>query len=359
MNHRRKFYKTKRFKISLGVIIFLICFRIALPYIVKSYVNKTLANIPNYYGHVENIDLSLLRGAYTINNLFLNKVNAQTQVPFLNLEKTDISVQWKSLFKGEIVSEIIMEKPSFIYVFEDHKKATTSETETEDWSKALTNLVPIDINHLKITNGKLAFVQVNANPNIDLNMTSVNLEATNLRNVNDKEIKLPSTLNATAISIGSGKFKMNGKMNIVKEIPDMDISFSLEDANIKSLNDLTKHYTAIDFSEGTYGVYSEMAINNGYFKGYIKPILKNTNLISKEDSLIEGIWEGFVGFFKFILKNQKQDTLATKVPLEGDLNNVQTKIWPSLSNIFKNAWIKAFKDTTDDTINFSDANPDK
>ena len=90
-------------------------------------------------------------------------------------------------------------------------------------------------------------------------------------------------------------------------------------------------------------------------KGYIKPMLTDTKLIGKDDGFIGVLWEGFVGFFKFILKNQRTDTLATKVPLEGDLNNLDAGTWPTIINIFGNAWIKAFKGETDDEIDFKDA----
>ncbi|NNE76031.1 MAG: hypothetical protein HKN31_03060, partial [Pricia sp.] len=36
-------------------------------------------------------------------------------------------------------------------------------------------------------------------------------------------------------------------------------------------------------------------------------------------------------------------------------NNVGTKIWPTITNIFQNAWIKAFEGIIDDDIDFNDA----
>ena len=58
--------------------------------------------------------------------------------------------------------------------------------------------------------------------------------------------------------------------------------------------------------------------------------------------------------FKFILKNHKENTLATKVPIEGDLNQVDTNTWTTVLNIFKNGWIEAFKGIVDDDIDFKE-----
>ena len=216
-------------------------------------------------------------------------------------------------------------------------------------------MVPIDINHFEIYDGKLGFVKLQTEPDIDLYMDKLRLTADNLRNVREKERNLPSPITARAVSIGQGKFKLDGGVNLVKEIPDMDINFSLEDAQITAVNELTRHYAGIDFKEGNAAVYGEIAIADGYMKGYVKPMLTDSKMISKEDGILGVIWEGFVGMFKFILKNQGTNTVATRIPLEGDLNNVQAGVWPTVVNIFENAWIKAFQGNVDEDIEFQDA----
>ena len=357
-NKKRRGVKKKRYVIPIIIIAALIIFRIMLPTIVKNYVNKVLADIPGYYGQVEDIDIAIYRGAYVIQGLYLNKVNAKTQVPFLNFPQTDISIEWKSLFKGKIVSEIEMYNPEVTYIFEDQQqgaKTGDGQAKEEDWTKALTDIVPIDINHFEIHNGKLGFVKLQEDPNIDLYMNQLNLTADNLRNVRQKGQNLPSPINATAVSIGQGNFKLDGGMNLLREVPDMDINFSLEKVNATAINNLTNAYAGIDFKEGEIDVYGEMAIADGFLKGYIKPMLKHSKLISKEDSILETIWEGFVGLFKFILKNQGNDTLATRIPLEGNLNDIKAGIFPTIFNIFDNAWINAFKGQIDQDIEYKDA----
>ncbi len=357
-NHKRRGFKKKRYIFPFIILILLIAFRLYLPTLVKNYVNKVLADIPGYYGQVEDIDIALIRGAYVINGMYLNKGTAESQVPFLNFPKSDISIEWKSLFKGKIVSEIIMTSPEVIYVFEDQKDES-GDANVDDWTKALTDLVPIDINHFEVYDGKLAFVQLSAEPNIDLQINNLQLTADNLRNVVEKERILPSPIRASGVSIGKGKVSLEGNMNLVKEIPDMDLSFSLQDAEATALNDFTRHYAGLDFDKGTFGVFSEVAIADGHLVGYIKPLLTDTKLIGEDDGFLGVLWEGFVGFFKFILKNQGTDTLATKVPIEGDLNNVEAGIWPTVFNIFENAWIKAFTGEVDNDIEFKDAFQDE
>ena len=56
---KRKIYKKKRLTVPLIILAILLVARLLLPYFVKNYVNKVLSDIPGYYGHVEDIDISL------------------------------------------------------------------------------------------------------------------------------------------------------------------------------------------------------------------------------------------------------------------------------------------------------------
>ena len=352
----RPFYQRKRYLIPAILLIGLVVLRILLPGIVKKYVNKSLAELPGYYGQVADIDIALWRGAYQIDGLYLNVVDGKTEVPFLKISTIDISVEWKSLFKGRIVSEVYLRTPEVIYLLEDQESVPTDEApEVEDWTKVVTDLVPIEINRFEITNGKVSYVEVNAEPNIDLQFTELDFNVNNLSNVEAKPNTLPSPFRATAVSFGGGNVALEGQVNWLKEVPDIDLTFSLTGADARALNDWTDHYAGIDFDSGTFELSSEVAIADGFMKGYIKPLLINGKMVGSEDSFREKIWEGFLGFFKFLFTNQKTETLATKVPLEGDLNNVEAGIWPTVTNIFKNAWIQAFKQSPDEEIEYEDA----
>ena len=53
----------KRYKILIAFAVLLIVIRLILPYFVLHYANKTLTDIGDYYGHVEDVELSIYRGA--------------------------------------------------------------------------------------------------------------------------------------------------------------------------------------------------------------------------------------------------------------------------------------------------------
>ncbi len=285
----------KRYTIPIAILVLLIIGRLLLPYFLKRYVNNTLDDIPGYTGYVEDIDVALLRGAYVINGLILKKEDRVTETPILDFEKSDISIEWRSLWKGRIVSEVILHNPKFNYITEDQGSET--DADVNDWTKALKDLVPININHLAVYNGSANFAELNADPPIKLFLNEIELKATNLSNVVYEDLALPSNLYATAISIGRGAVTLNGDLNLLKRIPDLDINFELKQADVTVLNDLISNVAGVDFESGTFELYSEVAIADGYLKGYLKPMFINAKLLGEDDKgFFEKLWEGFVGF---------------------------------------------------------------
>lgn len=346
--------KKKRYIIPIAIILVLVVVRLALPSIVKNYMNKTLSSgITGYTGHVDRVGISLYRGAYQLYGFTLKSTESKSDIPFLYFPQSDISIHWKALLHGSIVSEIILTNPAINYVKEDQDKQPVNKTEAEDWSKTLTDIVPIDINRFEINNGELSFVEVSSDPKIDLDIKQLNLLATNLKNVRTNG-KLPSSINASGVSMGDGNLNIDGKMNLIKEIPDMDISLEFTDMDMTALNNLTNHYANIDFEKGNLSLYSEMAIADRYLEGYLKPITKDTQILGEESSFLNTLWEGVVGFVKLIFTNPSKKVLATKIPLEGDLSKVDSNVLVTIGNIVKNAWIQAYKSKTDGTIDYKE-----
>src|SRR5690349_20203561 len=97
--------KRKTVIVLLAVALLLIAARVAMPYFVEDYANDKLASLDSYHGHVGDIDIHLWRGAYSIDDIEIVKTGASRPVPFFRADRLDLSVEWRSLFRGSIVSE--------------------------------------------------------------------------------------------------------------------------------------------------------------------------------------------------------------------------------------------------------------
>jgi hypothetical protein len=84
---------------------------------------------------MEDIVLAIIKGAYKINDLHIDKIDSATMkiIPFINADETGIAVEWNSLLKGKFVGEPgFFALPASIEAHANSYGGTESENET--WS---------------------------------------------------------------------------------------------------------------------------------------------------------------------------------------------------------------------------------
>jgi len=225
------------------IAVLLIGARLYLPIWLKDYVNGQIATLDNYKGGVKDIDVYLLRGAYQIEGLAIYKKNGGLDKPFVAAKIIDLSVEWRALLHGAVVAEMDF--------YDADLNFTRSQTgQGEEWAKFVDALSPLEINRLEVHSGRLTYTSYVAEPNIHLFIKDIEARVTNLRHVTDKDSALPSPVKITGTSIGGGKALLEGKMNILKDVPDFDLALSLESADLAAFNDYARNYAAIDFTSG-------------------------------------------------------------------------------------------------------------
>ncbi|MEO9870788.1 DUF748 domain-containing protein [Ekhidna sp.] len=348
-------------KVALGIIILLIILHVSLPFILVRYVNNTLNEIPDYKGSVEWIHVNLFRGAYQVHSLELLVESEDSYEPFFKTKTIDLSIEWRALLRGRIVGELIFTQPELVFIAlssdsaESNKESSSNQNEKNvDWTKPLKDLMPLAINRFEIISGSIHYKDLNSDPEVDIFLDQLNGLATNLSNAETSSKELPSELKLSGKSIGNGQLEIDGYLNVLLPTPNFDFNLSFEEVDMTSLNDFTKAYTNIDFERGTLNVYGEFAGQDGQFDGYIKPLIKDLKLVDfKKDKKkpFKLIWESIVGTLAEIFENQGEDQFATKVPLKGSYENINSKTWPAVRGVLKNAFIEAFKTKHDDSIN--------
>jgi hypothetical protein len=332
-------------KIVMGVVLLLILLRIALPSLVKRYVNRQLNELPGYTGNVQNIDISLWRGAYAIDQLLLKKRADTSKYPFLQIAHCDLSIEWKSVWKGKLVSEIVLDKPA-IYILKETADLS-KEPSKDHWTETVKALMPIKINRLQVNRGTFKYLDRQASPHVNLYLDSLQMIAHNLANVEEKSSRLPSTVVLTGTSIGGGSLKGDMKLNILKAMPDFDMNMQITNVRLTSLNGFIKAYGKFDVERGTLNMYSELKLIDGSIEGYAKPFIKNLKVLNwkkdkKEGGILQAAKEAVIGLFGKVVENPKRKTIATKIEIKGNVNDPKTSGWETFLGILKNAFIKAF-----------------
>jgi len=347
--------KNKGFIIIAVLALLLIIFRLLLPSIVLKYVNRVLADIDQYHGHVEDIDIALIRGAYVIKDMKIEKTGDNDTIPFFTTPEIDLSVEWKAIFKGSLVGEIVVNKPHLYFVRGKHK-GEDIKADTSDFRDVIRDLMPLKVNHFEILDGQIHYIDKSTSPKVDIAMKNIFAGATNLTNVNDSVKVLPAKLKATGNAY-EGTFELNADLNLLEKKPTFDLNARITDVNMVKMNDLFKAYGNFDVSKGNFGLYTEFAARDGAFKGYVKPLIKDLDIVEfnkEEGKPLQILWETVVASVAEIFKNHRKDQLATKVPIEGKFENPDTNLWTAISYVLRNAFIDALTPTIDNTINIKE-----
>lgn len=350
--------KKRRRIILLSLVVLLVAFRMLLPYIVLHYVNDKLAHLKEYYGHVEDIDIALIRGAYVIKDVQLVKIEEKESkadsIPFFKSPELDLSVEWRAIFKGRVVGEIYVEKPELNFIKGKHKDEDV-KADTADFRSLLKDLMPLTVNHFEIASGKIRYMDKTSKPRVDIAMTDIMVIATNLSNVNDSTKLLPAHCDVNA-NVYEGKFIMKVNFDALQKQPTFDMNTDLTGVNLVLLNDFLRAYGNFDVKKGNFGMYAEFAAKEGNFGGYVKPILKDLDIVQwnkEEGDFKQILWETVVGSAAEILQNQKKEQLATKIPIEGKFDDADVNLWRSISYVLRNAFVYALHPYIDNSISIN------
>ena len=346
----------KKYKILIAVIALLLIIRIILPYIMLHYANNLVANLNGYYGHIDDLDVSLYRGAYTLKHIYLDKVDSTTkkETKFFRARAIDISLEWGALIHGAIVGKLIFDS-SAIYFTKNRTELSQVKKDTSDFGTLLSHLMPLTVNRFEINNGFIHYIDNTSNPKVDISLKRAHVLALNLTNVVNKKDELPASVTATA-SVYEGDLVFNMKLNPLSKDPLFELNASIKNTNLRLLNDFLKAYGGFDVDSGKFSLYTEMATKDRKFKGYVKPIIKNLKVLgpqNRNDSFLQKAWEVIVSAVATVLKNQKEDQIATKIPIEGSYDNPQTNIFEAILQVLRNAFIQALMPGIDHELKIS------
>ena len=337
----------------LIVLCLLVVARLALPFAVKAYVNRQLNQARNYTGKIGDVNMKLWRGGYRIHQVQILKTTGGVSSPLFSAPEVDFSVEWRELFHGALVGEIVFLQPHINFV----RGPTTEQTQNgrdERWDKMLESLFPFQFNRVKISGGEIHFQNEFSTPPVDIYLKQISATATNLTNSHELVQKLPSGLTARGSTIGGGELNLQLQMNLLKDLPAYEINCGLTNVDLVALNNYLRAYGKFDVERGTFALYTSVAASDGAYEGYFKVFFNNLDVFAwekeRKKNVLEVFWQAVVGGLTVAFKNHPKDQLATKVPVSGYYTNSSVGIWTATATLLQNAFIHALTPKLDQHV---------
>jgi hypothetical protein len=348
--------------VLISLACLLVVLRLCLPFAIKRYVNRQLQRAPDYAGQIGDVTVHLYRGAYKIKSVEIFKRTGKIREPFFAARTLDLSIEWRELFHGSVVGEVVMDQPRLNFVSgptdEDSQTGTNAP-----WSDMLKSLFPFKLNRLEIHQGQVHFANHYSKPPVDIFVSELSAVATNLTNSRDLKSELPAGLTAHGKTLGEGKLDLQLRLNPLAAQPSYELSCTLSNVNLVALNDFLMAYGKFDVERGRFGLYTSVAARNGSYEGYFKPFFEDLDVFNwqkeKNKNALQIAWEAVVGALTTIFKNHAQDKIAAKVPISGTYEKNQVGIWVALSTLLRNAFIRALVPKVDEHVSVHDVEKKK
>ena len=350
---------TRKRKIVIGllaVVMLLVAGRVALPYLVEDYANDKLAALNSYDGHVGDIDIHLWRGAYSIDDIEIVKTGASRPVPFFRSDRVDLSIEWRSLFRGSIVSEASFLGPELNLV-QGKGEADSQLGKEENWNARLEELFPFRFNTIEVTDGTVRFLAPGISTKDAITARHVNGAVANLTNVVESDKETFADFKATAEVLEGAPAAVAGSVNAFAVQPTFDVNLEVKKVQLPQVNPWLREYIKADAEAGKFELYMELAAADGKFTGYAKPILQDVNIYrsgEEEQSALKRVWEGFLDFAANVFENQEADQVAARIPFSGTLENPKTNLFATIASVMRNAFISAFARSLEGSITLRD-----
>lgn len=321
-NHIKSLLIASRIPIWLWITIFvLVVMRLLIPIFALWGINWALAHkLGAYDGHVEDVGISLYRGAYQLEDLQIVKKNSK-EPAILSVDEIDLSLAWLNLFRGDLSGDVTLERAVIHLIDSKTKGKKQLGTEEPGWQDAFNVLIPITIESLKIHNSELYFNNKDLIKDKPVKLTKIEMSATELRTRAHNPSEALSPFTFSSVLQEHANIKAEGKIDILAKTSRADINFSMLKFHPDTVNQMLLTYLPIDLTQGELSIYGEAAMSHDSLKGYANIFMKDVDVIAPKQELLSikhFLYEIVGAFGNWLLQNNETKTVAVHIPFSRD-----------------------------------------
>jgi hypothetical protein len=332
-----------------GAFVLLILFMViwyTTPIVLRNFLNKRGSSLPDYKLTIHQVQINPIACSIDLENIILQKKDNGIPVPFFAAPDVHIAMQWTQLIHFDLRTNVTLLSPVVNFV-NGPTKATSQTVLEPAWVDAVKELVPLQINQFKIHNGDIHYYDFHADPEINLQLTDLEMVMDNLTNTTRSKKLMPQTITVTGRPL-TGTLDMKLSVNVDLKQPTFAEKIKIDDVPMPALNSFLAKYASVYAKTGTFSFLSEMVSKDGSYDGYMKPFFDHLEFepMPKDRKGIAAIWASLINGVKGIVQNDKK-VIATKVPVHGEYKDPDIDFWAAAFGILQNAWFDALAEKFD------------
>lgn len=329
-----------------GAVAALCSIRALLPIVVERRVVAALARNERYAGSFDDVDVSVLPPAYTIENLRLVKRNGLIPVPFVTAARVRYALDWTALLRGHASGAITLASPS-VNLVDGPTPALRQGPTGVDWRVTLRKLFPTSVNRIDLHDGTIHFRNFHTQPQVDVYLDDVEIRVSNLSSggpVKSGTIELAGR----GVPMKTGVIEAKFKLIPDTRRPSFDAKLLIEGMRLAEWNSLLRRYAGLDVEGGSSGLDAALESRDGEVNGYVNASVSDLDALHfPEELALQSVSESLRGAVATtvaaLLEGPNQRGVAFHVPISGTVDSPQGDYWAGVGSLLQNSFFEALK----------------
>jgi uncharacterized protein DUF748 len=232
--------------------------------------------------------------------------------------------------------------PEDAAVAQKKKEPSTQPTEAVDLNELLHKITPLDVDHIDILDGQVAFVDTSRQERPELWLHDLQLSVENLTD------RVRLTEGRPVLLTASGTLARSGAVSILITADPFEkgLTFSGRAAMVgletAELYRFIEPATKLKAPEGTIDIFVEFDCRNGQLTGGVKPVLKNVRIRPDDKGFFTALkaWVTDLAVKLFSDRVRDRNAVATVIPIKGTLTGPDLELWPAIFGVMRNAFVE-------------------
>jgi hypothetical protein len=197
----------------------------------------------------------------------------------------------------------------------------------------------VRVGSLKVFDSELGLVNRTESPDYRVYLAVREME---MENYSGGFQEGPATVRMQGEFMGSGHSVLHATLRPEQEGPDFEVRLAVENTEMTTLSDVAQAHTGLTVAEGSFSLYTEIAVQEGQINGYVKPIFRDVEFGDEEEDRdwFQRIYEGVAQALVRLLENRRQEVAAV-TELSGPVEDPEADTWATIASLLRNAFFEA------------------
>ena len=211
-----------------------------------------------------------------------------------------------------------------------------------DLATELRKITPLDVDHIDIVDGQVAFVDVSRKERPELWLHDLQLSVENLTTRVHLTEGRPVLLTATGTLANSGTVSIFVTADPFEKGLTFSGRASVVGLQTAELYKFIEPATNMQAPHGTIDIFVEFDCRNGALTGGVKPVLKNVEIRPDGHGPWTALkaWASDVALRIFSDRVQERNAVVTVLPIKGSLTAPDLQLWPAIFGVMRNAFVE-------------------